>query len=55
MASTAITLPKELLNRIDKDRFSEGAESGDAPNRSEWIRDAARQKLGGEEVEKGVA
>jgi len=54
MARPSISLPDELLNKIDKQRYAEGAQDGEAPNRSEWIRSAIRDKLG-EEVEEGAA
>lgn len=59
MARPSISLPDELLAEIDRDR-GDMSDSGSIPSRSEWFRDAARQKLGidynnDEETEKGTA
>lgn len=46
MASPSISVPDELLRKIDQQRAREAAETGDVQNRSEWFREAAREKLG---------
>jgi len=60
MASPSISLPDELLAEIDRERAEQAAKTGNVPSRSEWFRQAARQKLGidytdDEEAEKGAA
>jgi metal-responsive CopG/Arc/MetJ family transcriptional regulator len=46
MASPSIRIPDELLSKIDKKRARDAAESGTVQSRSEWFREAAREKLG---------
>lgn len=46
MASPSISVPDELLKKIDRKRARDAAESGDVQSRSEWFREAAREKLG---------
>lgn len=46
MANPSITVPDELLTKIDKQRARDAAENGDVQSRSEWFREAAREKLG---------
>jgi len=46
MASPSISLPEELLEKIDRQRAREAAENGTVQSRSEWFREAAREKLG---------
>ncbi|QGX94992.1 ribbon-helix-helix protein, CopG family [Haloplanus rallus] len=62
MASPSITVPDELLTKIDQQRARDAAETGDVQSRSEWFREAAREKLGidytndnGPEESKGAA
>lgn len=49
MKSVGISLPAELLERIDKQRAREGVRTGKTPSRSEWWREAAEAKLDGSE------
>jgi metal-responsive CopG/Arc/MetJ family transcriptional regulator len=46
MARPTVVIPDELLTKIDQQRAREAAESGDVQSRSEWFREAAREKLG---------
>lgn len=46
MASPSISVPDELLKKIDQKRAREAAETGSVQSRSEWFREAAREKLG---------
>jgi metal-responsive CopG/Arc/MetJ family transcriptional regulator len=46
MASPSISVPDELLTKIDQQRARDAAESGNVQSRSEWFREAAREKLG---------
>jgi metal-responsive CopG/Arc/MetJ family transcriptional regulator len=46
MANPTISMPEELVEEIDRARAREAAETGDIQNRSEWLREAAREKLG---------
>lgn len=46
MASPSISVPDELLSKIDQQRARDAAESGSVQSRSEWFREAAREKLG---------
>jgi metal-responsive CopG/Arc/MetJ family transcriptional regulator len=55
-------MPEELLQKIDDHRAEQAAEDGTIKNRSEWIREAAWEKLGidytndgGAEDQKGAA
>ena len=57
MESLSIRMPDELKRKVDEARAEEAVEGGEIQNRSEWIREAIREKLGieyeaeGEEVE----
>ena len=46
MARPTVSMPDELMAKIDRQRAQEAAETGDIQSRSEWIREAAREKLG---------
>lgn len=41
-----IRASEELVRRIDRKRAEEGVEDGNLKSRSEWLREAAREKLG---------
>lgn len=46
MTQTTFHAPDELIEKIDKERAADAAETGDIKTRSQWLRDAAREKLG---------
>lgn len=46
MASPSVSIPDELLAEIDQQRARDAAETGSVQSRSEWFREAAREKLG---------
>lgn len=46
MKSVGISIPADLLEQVDKERARRGVETGDTPSRSEWVREAAAEKLG---------
>lgn len=46
MANPSISVPEELLTEIDKQRARNATENGKVKSRSEWFREAAREKLG---------
>ena len=46
MARPSISMPEELVDEIDKHRATKAAETGNIQSRSEWVREAAREKLG---------
>lgn len=46
MPRPTVVMPEELLAKIDKRRAKEAAEHGKVQSRSEWMREAAREKLG---------
>jgi metal-responsive CopG/Arc/MetJ family transcriptional regulator len=46
MANPTISMPEELVEEIDRARAREAAETGNIQNRSQWLREAAREKLG---------
>jgi len=45
MEQVAFRAPPELVEEIDKQRASEASETGQIQSRSEWLRNAAREKL----------
>lgn len=46
MAQPTIAMSDNLLRQIDQNRARRGASDGNVPSRSEWFREAAREKLG---------
>jgi len=46
MVQTTLRLPEELKRKIDEDRAEKVMEGDGIPSRSEWLREAAREKLG---------
>jgi metal-responsive CopG/Arc/MetJ family transcriptional regulator len=62
MRQVTLRAPDELVEAIDRRRAQEAADTGEVQSRSEWMREAAREKLGiegpnnnDESPEKGAA
>jgi len=45
MRQVTIRASEELVQEIDRHRAENAAETGEVKSRSEWLRDAAREKL----------
>jgi len=45
MDPVGFSFPQSLLDRIDRDRSARNFLDGESMNRSEWLREAAREKL----------
>lgn len=45
MVQVTVHFPEELRQKIDKQRAENAAETGEVKSRSEWIRQASREKL----------